>query len=151
MKVSVKSQYALEALLDMRLHTTDEKMSIRDTAQRRGISEHYLEQIFSSLRKAGIVASERGALGGYRWAKPFEEITAGDVIRAVEGPLCPVKCLCAGTAQQAGCELYGRCVTRLLWENVMREIDRASDAVTLGDLAEKLRAMCGEQSLEYSI
>jgi Rrf2 family protein len=151
MKISVKSQYALEALLDMQTHAAGEKMNLRDTAQRRGISEHYLEQIFGSLAKAGIVASARGAQGGYRWAKPFAEISAGEVIRAVEGPLCPVKCVCAGTAQEAGCELYARCVTRLLWETVMRDIGRAVDTVTMGALMTTLNDISSEKQPEYSI
>jgi Rrf2 family protein len=151
MKVSVKSQYALEALLELQARGTDGKLNLKDAAQRRGISEHYLEQIFNSLRKAGIVASERGAQGGYRFAKPFEEITAGEVVRAVEGPLHPVKCLCAGTAQEAGCELYETCVTRLLWENVMREIESALDAVTLGELAAALAEAAWDGQPEYCI
>ena len=105
MKISTKSQYALEALMDLHLHAVDGQESLKNIAQRRGISEHYLEQIFSTLRKAGIVESFRGAQGGYRLAREPGSITAGEVIRALEGPLCPVKCVCSSRDDEKRCPM----------------------------------------------
>ena len=132
MKLSSKSQFALEALLDMALHGADGPEPIGGIARRRGVSGHYLEQIFAVLRKAGIVMSVRGAQGGYRLAKDPADITAGAVIRALEGPLSPVKCL--SQPEGESCPMLGRCPTRGLWARVAGEMDDVIDGVTLADL-----------------
>lgn len=138
MKISTKGQYALEALLDLHMNGVGGQESLKNIARRRGISEHYLEQIFGTLRKAGIVESIRGAQGGYRLARQPEEITAGQVIRALEGPLCPVKCVGNPSGEGKRCPLLGSCPTRPLWVRVTKEIDSIVDTVTLQDLLQKL-------------
>jgi Rrf2 family transcriptional regulator, cysteine metabolism repressor len=133
-KISTKGQYALEALVDLHLHAADGQESLKNVAQRRGISEHYLEQIFATLRKGGIVASTRGAQGGYRLSREPGSITAGAVIRALEGPLFPVKCVLSTAGDENHCPMVDCCATRSLWVTVSKEIDSVLDGVTLGDL-----------------
>ena len=84
MKLSTKGRYGLRALIDLALHCEQEAVPISSVAARQKISESYLEQLFGKLRKAGLIVSERGAQGGYRLAKPAEEISVGDILRALE-------------------------------------------------------------------
>ena len=87
MKISTKGRYALEAVTDLVLHAGDQYGSIRGIAQRRGLSDNYLEQLFLQLRRAGLVESVRGPQGGYRLARDPSAVSAGDVLRAAEGSL----------------------------------------------------------------
>ena len=151
MKISTKGQYALEALLDLYLHAVNGQENLKSIAGRRGISEHYLEQIFAVLRKTGIVASVRGAQGSYRLAKNPADITAGEVIRSLEGPLCPVKCVCSSADNDKSCPMINCCATRTLWAAVTEEIDSAVDSVTLEDLLKAYSRLAGENAPEYSI
>jgi Rrf2 family transcriptional regulator, cysteine metabolism repressor len=151
MKISTKGQYVLEALIDLQLHAVDGQESLKNVALRRGISEPYLDQIFNTLRKAGIVESIRGAQGGYRLMREPQAITAGDIIRSVEGPLSPVKCINCSQEDESRCPMFDRCVTRLLWAKVSSEIDSVIDGVTLGDLLDSYANIAGKDIPEYSI
>ena len=92
MKLSTKGRYGLRALIDLAVYSEDETVSIASIAARQNISESYLEQLIAKLRKAGLVTSIRGAGGGYKLAKPAEDISVGDILRALEGSLDPVEC-----------------------------------------------------------
>lgn len=150
MKISIKSQYALEALIDLTLHAGDGQENTGAIAARRGISEHYLEQILAALRKAGIVASIRGAQGGYRLSRPPQDITAGEVIRALEGPLTTVKCVLIKPGEEP-CPMAGRCATQPLWTRLTEEIDTVIDSVTLSDLLAAYESLSGQTEPEYCI
>ena len=88
---STKGRYALRVMADLANH--EGWVSLGDIAERQGISRKYLEQVMSLLLKAGYVESTRGKSGGYRLARPAEEYTLGNILRAVEGTLAPVACL----------------------------------------------------------
>lgn len=150
MKISTKGQYALEALLDLQLHAVNGQESLGNIARRRAISEHYLEQIFNTLRKAGIVDSHRGAQGGYRLAQEPQSITVGEVLRALEGVLSPVKCVCDVPGEKA-CDMAAVCCTRGLWLEVSNEIDDAVNGITLLDLITAYQMNEKNDALEYSI
>ncbi len=150
MKISTKGRYALEALLDMALQDTAGYVALKGVGERRGLSENYLEQIFSDLRRSGLVQSLRGQQGGYRLARDPARITAGEILRAVEGPLVPVACVsnAPGSGSSAGaarnrkacCPRIDRCVTRGVWIRVTDAMERATDGVTLADLLAETRA-----------
>lgn len=150
MKISTKGQYALEALLDLRLHAANGQESLGNIARRRGISEHYLEQIFNTLRKAGIVESIRGAQGGYRFARDPGDVTVGEVLRALEGLLRPVKCVCDVPGEEM-CALAPSCPTRGLWVDISNDIDETVDGITLGDLVSAYKARSKPDEPEYCI
>lgn len=150
MKISTKGRYALEAVLDLALHASDGHESLKNISDRTEISENYLEQIFSVLRKKGIVDSVRGAQGGYKLSKVPEEITAGDVIRALEGPLAPVACLMEDENKEM-CERYETCVTRTLWARLKQEMNAAVDESTISDLMKAYMDMNGADYIEYYI
>ena len=91
MKISTKGRYGLRALIDLAQYSEIEPVSINSIATRQGISEGYLEQLLTLLKKAGLIKSIRGAGGGYVLAKEMNEISVGDVLRALEGSLQPVE------------------------------------------------------------
>ena len=92
MKLSTKGRYGLRAIIDLARYSETEPVSISSIAARQEISERYLEQLVALMKKAGLVKSIRGASGGYVLARPAAEISVGDVLRALEGSLEPVKC-----------------------------------------------------------
>lgn len=132
MKLSTKGRYGVAAMYDLAEHAGHGPISLKSVAQRQGISEHYLEQLMGSLRKAGFVKSVRGAQGGYVLTRDPSQITVGEIIRVMEGPIAPVDCLLTG-----GCERdrAGICVTRGVWAKVRDSIDQVLDSITLADLA----------------
>ena len=92
MKLSTKGRYGLRALIDLAQYGEQEAVSIQSISARQQISDSYLEQLVRKLKKAGLVTSVRGAQGGYRLARPAEEISVGDVLRALEGSIEAVSC-----------------------------------------------------------
>lgn len=87
MKISTKGRYGLIAMVDIAINETSENVTIKSISERQGISEGYLEQIFSSLRKAGLVKSIKGSQGGYILGNSISNITIGDILRTLEGSL----------------------------------------------------------------
>ena len=96
MLVSTKGRYALRAVVDIAENSCVDRVSLRSVAERQGISDKYLEAIIKPLVVAGILASVRGKNGGYQLARPASDITAGDVIRAVEGEVASAPCSAEG-------------------------------------------------------
>src|SRR6266550_9618958 len=84
MNVSVKGEYALQAIFDLAVQDSPDPVKIADIAKRQSIPQKFLELILASLKQGGFVNSRRGAEGGYRLAKPANEITVGEVLRFVE-------------------------------------------------------------------
>ena len=132
MMISTKGRYALRILLDIAESAQEkEYVSLGDVAMRQEISMKYLEAIVASLSRAELVESKRGKAGGYRLARPAEEITVADVVRAAEGSISPVACPeCDGVS----CSRAGKCLTVDLWKHLDGMIERYLSAVTLGDL-----------------
>jgi Rrf2 family protein len=93
MKLSTKGRYGLRAMIDMAQHNDQNPVAAHLIAERQGISERYLEQLMVPLKRAGLVKSLRGSQGGYLLGKSPGDITAGEVIRVLEGPLAPVECV----------------------------------------------------------
>ena len=116
MQISTKGRYALRLMLDLAVRNTGELVKIKDISARENISEKYLEQIISSLKKAGYVKSLRGAQGGYMLAREPETYTVGTILRLTEGSIA------------------GECVTLRLWKMLDEAIEGVLDKVTLQDL-----------------
>jgi Rrf2 family protein len=109
-------------------------VSLHSVAEREALPEAYLEQLVATLRKAGLVTGKRGAGGGYMLAKEPAGITAGDVVRALEGPIEPQICTAEGEAI-LNCVHEPSCGTRLVWVKLQATIAKALDALTLAELA----------------
>ncbi|MFD0962377.1 cysteine metabolism transcriptional regulator CymR [Paenibacillus chungangensis] len=90
MKISTKGRYGLTIMMELAANYGEGPISLKSIAERNGLSEHYLEQLVAPLRNAGLVKSIRGAYGGYVLSKEPAEITSGDIIRILEGPISPV-------------------------------------------------------------
>ena len=132
MKLSTKGRYGLRAMIDLARYSEKEPVSISSIAARQDISERYLEQLVGILKKAGLVRSIRGATGGYVLARGACEISVGDVLRALEGSLEPVKC--AAFDPEEGCMASGGCVTKYVWQKINESITRTVDEMNLEEL-----------------
>ncbi|MDH4209618.1 MAG: Rrf2 family transcriptional regulator [Anaerolineae bacterium] len=139
MRLSTKGRYALRAMVDLATHSEQTPVRRREIADRQGISPHYLEQLFAKLRDAGLIEAVRGPGGGYRLARRAEEITAGEVVRAVEDVLSPVACLLADPDQQ--CERAPTCPTQRVWRELGERVSQYLDSVTVGELCEDARQL----------
>ena len=133
MKLSTKGRYALRLMLDLALNNTGEPVRIKEISARQEISEKYLEQIISTLNKAGYVKSVRGPQGGYRLAKEPEQYTVGMILRLTEGSLAPVACM---EDEVNACGRQASCVTLRLWKMLDDAISGVVDKVTLADLVD---------------
>ena len=140
MRLSTKGRYGVKAMFDLAQHVGEGPVALKNIADRQGISEHYLEQLISGLRKAGLVKSVRGAQGGYTLARDAGKITVGDIIRVLEGPIAPVECVSEEDPEI--CKKAECCVTRGIWEKVRDSIAGVIDSITLEDMvkdAERLQ------------
>lgn len=131
MKISTKGRYALRLMIDLAINNDGNPVSIRDIAARQEVSDKYLEQIISSLNKAGYVKSSRGPQGGYKLTKEPREYTVGMILRLTEGSLAPVACLEDEVNQ---CDRQDSCATLILWKKLDAAIKGVVDSVTLADL-----------------
>jgi Rrf2 family transcriptional regulator, cysteine metabolism repressor len=136
MRISTKGRYGVAAMYDLALHYGAGPQALKSVAERQGISESYLEQLVSALRKGGYVKSVRGAQGGYALSKDPKDISVGDIIRLLEGPIAPVDCVLSDvdSSENEYCAKAGRCVTRGVWAKVRDSITKVVDSITLADL-----------------
>lgn len=132
MWVSTKAQYGLRALIEIGRQGGD-AVPLKDVSERQGLSQHYLEQIASNLRRAGFIRSIRGAHGGYRLARPADQINAYDVVTALEGSIAPVQCV----EEDHTCESQNVCGTQDLWFRVDAALRDVLGGTTLADLIEQ--------------
>ena len=137
MKLSTKGRYGLRALIDLAQYSSEAPVSSTSISARQGISERYLEQLVSMLKKAGLVSSVRGAGGGYILAKDMSEISVGDILRALEGNLEPVEC--AGLEPDGECQASDMCVTKYVWQRINESISQTVDEIMLDQLVEESR------------
>lgn len=139
MKLSTKGRYGLRAMIDLARYSEEEPVSISSVATRQGISERYLEQLVSLLKKAGLVKSIRGASGGYVLARAMNEISVGDILRALEGNLEPVQC--AAFYSEDGCSASGGCVTKYVWQKINDSINHTVDEIKLDELVRESKSL----------
>lgn len=139
MKLSTKARYALRATVDLALHCEQRPVPRKDISRRQDISPHYMEQLFSRLRDAGLIAAVRGPGGGYLLTRSPEQITAGEVIHAVDEVLAPAPCL--RTESAIDCDRASTCVTRRLWQELEDKTDEFLDSKTIQDLCNEAGAL----------
>jgi len=135
MTISTRGRYGVKAMLELALNSSEDSVPVKSIAERRNIPGKYLEQVLSALRKAGLVKSLRGPTGGYMLAKPAEQITVGDILRALEGDLAPVKCVKQGQKKEK-CVRESQCITKYVWARIRDELNQVVDGITLKDLAD---------------
>lgn len=132
MRVSAKELYGLRAMGEFARQYGKGPLSLAQVAESQGISQAYLEKIAIDLRNADLLKSQRGAQGGYYLARPPASITAGDVVRALEGSILPVQCVAED--QHIPCAMEENCVARGIWETVRDRLVDTLGSITLADL-----------------
>lgn len=135
MRITYKGDYALKAVLDLALNYGS-LVTIHDLANRTQVPFKFLEQVLLDLKKGGFVESKRGKIGGYLLAKSPAEITVGDVIRFIDGPIEPITCVEKG---YAGCTDIYKCVFRKIWVEVGRATSGIVDNITFEKLVNEVQ------------
>lgn len=130
LRITTKGRYALRAMLDLAMHQQDAPVTREEIAERQDLPATYLAQLFSALTKAGLVESVRGPGGGYVLTRPADQITAGEILRAVEGPISLTACV----MDEEICGRSSRCSLRKLYEGLSAAIANYLDTVTLADI-----------------
>ncbi len=132
MRLSTKGRYAVTAMLDLAIHDKMDPVTLADISQCQGISLSYLEQLFAKLRKENLVIGVRGPGGGYRLAKPANEITVAQIISAVDEKVDMERC-----EGKEDCQNGERCLTHQLWEELSCRLYNFLDSITLDQFANR--------------
>lgn len=138
MNISTKGRYGLRAVLDLAANYREfgeKPVTLSAIASRQQISEGYLEQLMSPMKKAGIIGSSRGAQGGYYLNRPPEQILVGEIFRALEGPLKLASCIAEQSADI--CDKRYTCGSAFIWKEIQSAISSVLDKYTLADILAK--------------
>jgi Rrf2 family transcriptional regulator, cysteine metabolism repressor len=130
MKISTKGRYGIRAMLDLAISSPAGQVTVKSIAERQNISEGYLEQVFSSLRKGGLVKSIKGAQGGYVLGRSASSITVGDVLRQLEGDLSVVD---ENSSKDSESDVE-YCISNNVWKRLNQSINNIVDQITLESL-----------------
>lgn len=133
MKVSKETQYGLRAMVYL-AKAPDRIFSLKKISGSEGISSDFLEKIFSKLEKAKLVKAKKGIQGGYFLARESKKITAGEILRALEGTMAPVFCVAKEKEKKFFCPKKRKCLTKNLWKKIQEILNSALDSITLADL-----------------
>ena len=148
MKISTKGRYGLRAMVDLSIYSTTEHVALKHVAERQKISEGYLEQVFSTLKKAGLVKSVKGAQGGYSLGDKAANITVGMILRTLEGNISVID---GKIDSEDGENCIEHCLKTNVWDRIDESINAVVDEITLEDLAEEFEKMDVSNSLMYYI
>jgi len=132
MKLTTKGRYAVTAMLDLALHSSERPVSLADISSRQEISLSYLEQLFSRLRRHHLVVSVRGPGGGYRLSRHADEVFIAEVVDAVSESLDTTRC-----GNKGDCQNGEKCLTHHLWSDLSEQIHQFLSDISLGDLMRK--------------
>jgi len=135
-RVPTQGRYALRAMIDIGLHQDRGPVLRQDIARRQEISANYVAQIFRKLTAAKFLLGIKGPGGGYKLAKPCEEIRASDILQAIEGPIALVHCV-MNEDDEKPCARTVHCATHRLWVRLSLTMEQYLDSVTLKDLMDE--------------
>jgi len=149
LKVSTKGRYGLRAMVDLAVHANGGHVALSSIAERQGISLNYLEQVFSMLKKAGLVRSVKGAGGGYVLCGSPATLKVGTILRVLEGKLSVIDEKSEGPgADRTGVK---NCIQVNVWDKMNECLNELVDTITLEELAENYRKLCGMDTIMYYI
>lgn len=153
MKLSLRGEYTLRALIVLGLHFGQPVISIQTISQDQNIPKRYLEQILNDLKSAGFVQSKRGIAGGYRLALPPDQVSLASVIRHMEGALAPVSCVSEKFYRRCSCPNEAQCGIRSVMKEVRDAVVQILERVTVAELCERVRQMQGREgnAADYDI
>jgi len=146
MNISAKSKYAVRALVELAERTQtqpDHLVRLNDVATARGIPLQFLEQLFASLRRAGIVRSRRGACGGFVFARPPAEVSVLEVVETLDGLVSPAVCT------QGECERIEDCGPAAVWLEAKEALEQVLRETSIADLAERERRRAPREAMYY--
>jgi len=143
MKLSLRGEYALRALVFLGLNYDASVVRIARISENQNVPQRFLEQILNELKSAGVVESRRGVAGGYRLSKPPDRISLAQVIRHIEGPLAPVSCVSEKYYARCSCPDEARCSIRSVMKDVREAIVNILERVTIADLCERAKQLQG--------
>ena len=132
MNISAKSKYAVRALVELAQHREGQPVPIGDIASKKDIPLQFLEQLFSGLRKAGILNSHRGVRGGFSFRRLPEEVSVLEVVEVLDGTVAPVSCT-AGVP----CEKFEQCAVRDIWSEAKSSLEGVLASTSIAELAER--------------
>jgi Rrf2 family protein len=143
MILSTKGRYGLKAIFELALNYGSGPVPLKKVSNKYDISESYLEQLFTKLKKRGYIGTARGPQGGYYLARSPEEITVGMVLRTLEGDMAPSECI-----NKDICSRESVCATRVIWEKIEKSINDVIDNITLADMQEEQKNILAEGNNE---
>ncbi|MBI2799947.1 MAG: Rrf2 family transcriptional regulator [Gammaproteobacteria bacterium] len=132
MRLTTRGRYAVTAMVDLALNANDGRVSLAEIAERHGLSQSYLEQLFAALRRGGLVDGTRGPGGGYRLGRTGATISVADVIDAVDESVDATRC-----GGKRNCQGEHGCLTHDLWEELSRQIRQYLSSVNLEEVVKK--------------
>jgi Rrf2 family protein len=141
MKLSLRGEYALRALLVLGLNHKQPVVRIQTISQQQNIPKRFLEQILNDLKSAGAVESKRGVAGGYRLARAPKDISLASVIRHIEGALAPVSCVSERFYEKCSCPDEARCAIRSVMKEVRDAVVNILEKLTVADLCARSRQL----------
>lgn len=144
MRLSKRGEYGLRAMIELATWEPGNPgiyvVQIKELAQRQKIPAKFLEQILLSLKNAGLLNSKMGVGGGYHLSRPANEITLGQIVRVLDGPLAPIRCVSQMAYEPCGCPDENTCGLRMVMFDVRTAITDILDHTTLADVAERVEA-----------
>ena len=132
-RFSTRGEYGIRMMMDLAREYGHGPQPVSEVAKHEALPAPYLEQLVGKLRKAGLVISRHGAHGGYELSRAPSEITVGEVMRVLEGPISPMTCATEGKTDIL-CEREPVCGANIVWERVRDSVAQALDSLTLADL-----------------
>lgn len=148
MKISTKGRYGLRCMVDLAANSTYDHVSVKSIAERQGVSENYLEQVFSSLRKAGLVKSIKGSQGGYILNGSPSEIKVSDILKSLEGSLVVVDTSEEELQNQNSTD---QILTKFVWDRINQEINKVVESITLEKLVDEYKKLIQNDALMFYI
>jgi Rrf2 family cysteine metabolism transcriptional repressor len=136
LRVSSRGRYGVKAVFELATRYGTGPVSLTQVARAQGISEPYLEQLMPALKRAGLVAAVRGAQGGYELGRSPKDITVGDVVRALEGPIALALCTSEDSPE---CPELDRCIGPDVWSRIQEVLVQAMDSMTFDELVQAPR------------
>lgn len=135
MRLSSRGEYGVRAMIHLALNYNEGFIPLSRIAAVEGISQQYLEQIFASLRRGGLIVSTRGVKGGYALSRSPQSLFVGEIIRVLDGPITPVDCVSEkGNEPDCRCGKTDECLARNLWLKLRDHINQLLDGITLQDM-----------------
>ena len=149
MGISQKCQYGLRAVFELAKRRGNHPTTIGEIASAQRIPPRFLELILGEIRRAGYVESRRGVAGGYMLAGEPSDLTVGDIIRLIEGPLAPVHCIVSEDSEY--CPLKGQCAFMGMWVRASHAVEEVYDQTSFQDLIEEEAALRSQRAPMWCI